>query len=511
MAVPFMFFTLPGILVIGGLIVVGLIIALALVAARNQSAGRIIVACLAGLGLVIVLPFALRAATFTGVGRISFLGLTVGNVFLIGLAIGLIVLLVKGGRSGRLLSTVAVVGLAVLAIPVIALFQYKDVRAPIPQNRPAEAHIAPQVEPDSTPAAVTMQRADSAGQPYAAAPDQPQWPEVAGLADRYPTIDSALDAVANWVTRQLTDKATTGPPAANPIPIHVAGSAPPRAQQALIHAINQAGPRLRAAALPQDGPTNEASTEPDAPIPAQLVFDEPASPDTPTDQRIFTLKLARGDFQAATALMVFDLPWVLDPSKPFADGHVVGYSQDIRPEPQAVQTQAIHAAVSHLLEQYPQGTPSAADAGEHRDNPPRQVAGNIDQLADRIIQAEDWPVTVFTQTFDRPYGQVYRSAVLIEPTPRNMQTFARWVQPPATAVTAEGRGVSSTHRIKDLFSSSMFGRIAQGAVLVGVLVVVHAIFNAVTQAHRHRSGRAGMIMLAVLIAVGVAGLLLLLA
>ncbi len=517
-----MFFLVPSVLVIAGLIVVGLIIATAVLAGRNQAARQIIITSLIVLGFVMVAPtivlFGLRL--FGGVtrGMVGIGSWALILLFVVGLAVGLGLLLFKGPRAGRVAGVVTVIVLAILIVPVAALFQGRTVRAPVEQTRSVEVHssdgrsVSVHVGPSHaspTPLTVSQPPPPEAGL-SPAAPHKPRWPEVAGLADRYPTTDSAIEAAAEWVSEQLTEISTTGPPAEQPIHINVAGSATDRLHKALIDAINRTGPRFHAAS-PGHGPPTETLADPNAPAPAQLVMDLATAEQAGSNKaRIITLKLTRPGFEASTALMAFDMPWVLDPSGPFADGHVVGYSRTISPDRQMVETEAQHAAVAHLIEyrRYGGGSGHRASSVGNDASPP--ASQEAEALTDRIMQADDWPVTVFTQTFDRPYGQVYRSAVLIEPTPQNMHTLADWVHPPGTAAEA----LSRSHRVKDLFSGSIFGRAAQGAVLVGVLVVVYAVFNAVTQprdARRRHGPKAGMLLLAVVLTIGVAGLLLIFA
>ena len=392
----------------------------------------------------------------------SFVALIPAVLVGLGLLAGWVVLMVKGGRAGRIIGVclplMALVGLAAMLSWVRGSHEPRVINV---SSHAVAERAAPQLPESQRAAAGWSEVAAGWGEvaagwgEVAAGWDEVAagWAEAPGMADVYPSTRSAADAIGRWVALQL-------PPADPAVPLSVVGTAPEDVRHAILAAV------IREAARADPILLDEAAFTAAVPRPALEVSYQPNGSAGPT----LAVRLHenapdsdRGSGSTSAHMQIVDRPWV-DSMNDTSNGPAIGFSTDLHSDRASALAQAREQAVRALAARAAATAPDAVS--EHA------AAGAAEQLC----VAQSWPTDAFVQRFERPYGSVYRAAVRMDVPPDAARLIVDRVTGRAAHAEAAAQERHDWRRNRSL----------AGVALIGSLLAIYVVLNALTKGYHAR-------------------------
>lgn len=413
------FFTFEPIVVLFGLICAGMVL---LIIMKIGKSGQKVPLVILMVVLPLLLLFGLRKFAFAG-GRGAVPGVGIFSIFILLLLVGVVALLIylftRLSSTGR--AILALVILAPLLILGFLFFSYqsarKDQTAAVvvndypPDVRPVQLdHSPPTVAVNVNPPEVRPVQLDHF--PQAVAVNDPgAWQvtdEVPFEADIYPTINSAARALALKLAKSLRDKFDTALP---PLRLKIAGNVEPSVLERVIQTLSERLPQLRVQAVGSNKwnfPPDQTNALLAVSVDVTATGSKSISGPLPYSLQENTLQLmAQGpDFQTISSASFSNKPWA-DNFAAFVSANPTGkwiLAQTPRPAISADEATdlAINNASAKLYQQIKQlGQPVPT--------------AQIEQELRRGYLIKDR----FVQKFPRPYGDVWREALLINAEPGN--------------------------------------------------------------------------------------------
>ena len=417
-------------------------------------------------------------------------------VLFIAAFVGLIVLAVRTTGVARMLACVGLACMALLAVlPVLLLFfiqmptatvvshtQENRLTAPHPAARDT-AHAAAVAIPTPIDTSFT----DASTPPSDGSPSPNRWQPAADLlpdatADLYPSRRAAENAVANAVARafgvddfytEVLSAQTREPAPGVTQPLRLYnpdGHERDADYHGLADALRRRGVVTRAAGPQVQNHTHQHGLEVQlTPVTAENLIGTLTARDDHlgTDARPF----------AFTARFV-DKPWLTDLTTHRITSENPDLAVALHGELESSEAAARDAALRVAADLI------APRLTGRRDNMPRYPYGPA--LEDALNRV--WtPADSFTQRFDRPYGPVYRTALLLDLSHKPMQRLAlavnSWTgQPPSLA--SPSASVAPAHNASTLRFGTVLPRLAGLGVLVALTLLIYYALDRWTRGYR---------------------------
>ncbi|MEM8783987.1 MAG: hypothetical protein AAGE65_14185 [Planctomycetota bacterium] len=383
-----------------------------------------------------------------GLGMLAVL--VVGAIAVIALLVGL----ARSGRGGRIAAIV--VGLClglclVLSVVGSLLVNVFSVRS-MSYTEPAQARSARVSEIPSERHDVTalVQRHARVAQ------DPDVWHTAASRgfeADVYPSLDAGSQALArqaaDWIA-QLEQE-----PGSVLVDGVVSGDAAVRAARS---ALSEIMPALHpAASRADDGEESDVAER-------WTLRVRVAHPDREGGPKRLVWESDAPPWEGSVA--VRDRPWVDDPNwsgnAQLGTPTVVGYSDGLFADPAEAETSAIASAAKRMHQTLPKRIVGAP----HTTEPQRQHAA-----VEGVIHGHELIRDRFVQRIDRPYGRLYRAAVLVDAGSEARRSIH-------AAVEQVGRDTAEAAQAQQ---HRRFSQAVSIGVLVVLILLVYALLNALTK------------------------------
>ena len=282
------------------------------------------------------------------------------------------------------------------------------------------------------------------------------WPQAPGLADKYPSDNLMLPAIAKWAADILTESNDN-----TNIVVHVSGLEHKHFHTRLGNLLSAQDPNIRVNLNRSIGNPN------------QLIIKEIPSPDDSKPQP-YAVSLTTTGQQHAISASVIKTDWVADPTEYRNLNWVVVFNSDLYTS-EADAINALRPVAIHQLKQRIATTANRV--------PPHL----INQAVDQAVAEGRYAFDTFTQRIQRPYGNLYRAALSIQHNPGSDQYVLQRtneIQRYVNTAQAQRR-------------ESIAGSAVGFFLLIALICAIYAVLNTLTKGYYRGTISTGLVIFGV--------------